>query len=148
MPNLILKEVVLNINVIYNCPKCNCLQTGLCFSVITQNSVPSPFNSLQRSTPASHWPLLFQAPFLRSKCVEDFPFHSVYPEESNSITVEALEGLSLSYPTGHVVHRPEKLKEDNQFPLCVSVSMLQEKFNTLCMTSYSSVFVICMCTVR
>jgi len=148
MPNLILKEVVLNINVICNCVRCNCLQTELCFSVIIQNSVPSPFNSLQRSTLASHWPLLFLAPFLRPKCVEDFPFHFVYPEKSNFIIVEALEGLSLSYPTGHVIHRPEKLKEDIQFPLCASVSMLQVKCNTLCMTFYSSVFVICMCTVR
>ena len=115
MPNLILKEVVLNINVICNCPKCNCLQTGLCFSAIIQNSVPSPFNSLQRSTPASHWPLLFLAPFLRPKCVEDFPFHFVYTEESNFIIAEVPEGLSLSYPTSHVIHRPEKLKENINF---------------------------------
>jgi len=126
MSNLILKEVVLNINVICNCVRCNCLQTGLCFSVIIQNSVPSPFSSLQQSTPASHWPLLFLAPFPRRKCVEDFPFHFVYPEKCNFIIVEALEGLSLSYPTAHLTHRPEKLKEDIQFPLCCSFDASSE----------------------
>jgi len=36
------------------------------------------------------------------------------------------KGLSLSYPTGRVIHRPEKLKEDIQFALCFSFDASRE----------------------
>lgn len=157
MPSLILKEVILTINVICNCARCNCLQTGLCFSVIIQNSVPSPFNSLQPSTLASHWPLLFLSSFLVPKCFIDFHFHYVYSEDYNwrvcgdpgmilSTYVARAHKLITAYRPCQT--RPGKLKDGIQFPLCVLISMLQKKFKILCITFQSSVLVICVCPVR